>query len=70
MLKRLIVVGILISVILVSGCIQQETQGEKTTESKVTSSQIEEQANTLIEQELEEATQNIDVGDIENSLVE
>jgi len=65
MIKQIIIIGILISVLLTSGCVQHT--GEGTAESQMS---VEDQADSAIEQELDQATENITIGDIENSLGE
>jgi len=68
MLRQLFVLGILLSVILVSGCTQTTPSGE--TGGGLTEKQIEDQAMQQIEQELDQAVQDLDLSDIENSIPE
>ncbi len=62
MLAKLLIAGLLVSVLLVGGCLESGT-----TES-TTGSMTEDQAFDTIEQEMDEAVENIDVSDIESSL--
>ena len=67
MMKELVVIGILVSVLLTSGCVKHMTSFEKNESMGI--SQVEDQADAMIEQEIEESTENITLEDIENSLV-
>ena len=68
MLFRILTIFLVISVILVSGCV---TQGPKETVGEVgaTGATLEDQATEIVEQEMEQAIENISIEDIENSLV-
>ena len=66
MIKELIIICILVSILLTSGCIKYGSSAERN--ETMTKSQIEDQADSMIEQEIENATENISLGDIENSL--
>ncbi len=60
-MRNLLIIGILL-LALVSGCVQQEgTTG-------MTTSELEDQAAGMIEQELENAVENIDISDIEGEI--
>ena len=61
---RLLLLGFLLSLVFVSGCLEQMTE---TGEGEA---QLEDQAAEMIEQEMEEAIENIDLDDIENSIAE
>ena len=65
MLREALILGVVLSlVVFVSGC-TTTTPGST---GELTKSQMEDKAAQLIEQELQQATENIDVSDIENSL--
>ncbi len=64
MLKELVIAALIFSIILISGCIQQ--QAPTPSEGQVV--QAEDQAMEQIEQEIDQAIENIDLTDIENSL--
>ena len=73
---RFLFVGLIISVFLVSGCVDKTT-GETTTTTiegvetgPITGALTEDQALDIIEQEMEQAIEDIDVSDVEDSLVE
>ncbi|MCD6477987.1 MAG: hypothetical protein J7K87_03215 [Candidatus Aenigmarchaeota archaeon] len=68
MIKEFALIGLLISVIFISGCVSQGKTG--TAESQITAPSLENQADNAIEQELDEAVNNITVSDIENSIAE
>lgn len=71
MLSKLLITGFVISVFLVSGCISQTGEtGDTGTTGGLTGAQIEDQAADIIEQEMEEAIENIDLVDIEDSIPE
>lgn len=71
MLSKLLITGLVISVFLVSGCVSQTGEtGDTGTTGGLTGAQIEDQAADMIEQEMEEAIENIDLGDIEDSIPE
>ena len=61
---RLILIGILISVVLVSGCTQQIDETGTLTEAQL--DDLEE----TIEQEMEDAIENIDLEELENLILE
>lgn len=63
MLKLLIML-LLLSMVLVSGCVQKETATGQVTEN------LENQASNMINQELDAATENITLNDIESSIPE
>jgi len=71
-MKIAIFIGLLLSVILISGCVQQETTTttSTTTEPVMTTEELENQATDLIEQEMEEAIEGIDTSDIEDLIPE
>ncbi|MCK4634923.1 MAG: hypothetical protein KAT37_03550 [Candidatus Aenigmarchaeota archaeon] len=71
MLSKLLITWFVISVFLVSGCVSQTGEiGDTGTTGGLTGAQIEDQAADIIEQEMEEAIENIDLGDIEDSIPE
>ena len=63
---RLILLGFLLSLVFVSGCVEQELVDETGT---LTESQLEE-ADGMIEQEMEDAIENIDLEELENLILE
>jgi hypothetical protein len=74
MLKFLFI-GLIISVFLVSGCVDRTTEGTTTTtiespEAPVTGAMTEDDALETIEQEMEEAIENMSIEEIEGSLLE
>ena len=64
MLRYIFVILLLISAVFISGCTQAPTG-----EAQLSGSQAEDQAAGMIEQEMNEATENINIADIENSIV-
>ncbi len=66
MIGRLLVIALVISVIFVSGCVQQGTGEAKTP----TGSAVETEMDNVLEEEMEQAIENITIEDIENSLAE
>ena len=68
-MKLAIVICLLLSVVFVSGCTQQETT-TTTTIAEMTTEELENQAAGMIEQEMEEAIEDIDTGDIEGLIPE
>jgi outer membrane lipoprotein-sorting protein len=66
MLKVLLVIGLLLSVVFISGCMQDLTE----TGTAYSGEQIETMAADMIEQEMEEAIEDITLEDIENSIIE
>jgi len=67
MLSQLLIIGLVISVLLTSGCVKAP---EGTAGGGLTGAQIEDQAADAIEKEMQEAVENISIEDIENSLPE
>jgi len=67
MISRLLAILLVVSVIFASGCVQQETGGATGGAAGAT---LEDQAADMLEQELDQAIENISVEDIENSLPE
>ncbi|OYT56472.1 MAG: hypothetical protein B6U68_03265 [Candidatus Aenigmarchaeota archaeon ex4484_14] len=62
MIKEILLITLLLSVVFISGCVQQPTvTGEATAEG---------QAMKAIEQEMEEAIENMTMEDIENAIIE
>ena len=61
MLARLLVIGLIISVLLTCGCVEAPEEG-------ATGSMTEDQALETIEQEMEEAIENIEISEIESSI--
>ncbi|MCD6557901.1 MAG: hypothetical protein J7K31_02600 [Candidatus Aenigmarchaeota archaeon] len=62
MMKELLLLTLLLSLIFVSGCVQQPaTTGEATAEK---------QAMDVVEQEMNEAIENMTMEDIENAITE
>jgi hypothetical protein len=66
MIKELIIISLLFSVVI-SGCIQ--VPEKPTTITIVNKSVAEEQATTILEQEMEQAIENITMEDIEDALL-
>jgi outer membrane murein-binding lipoprotein Lpp len=64
MLKKMLILGVILSVVLVSGCVQQDGTGQ------LTDKQIEDQAAGQLEQELDQAIEDIDLSDLESSIPE
>ena len=72
-MKTAIAIGLLISVILISGCTQETTTTTSTSVTTVTTTtvpavdnEIEDQAVNILNQELDNATAGIDTSDIES----
>ena len=71
MFKQFLVIALLLSIVLISGCTQQaDTTTTTTTTGAVITSVDEDQAAGMIEQELENATEGIDTSDIEGLIPE
>ena len=60
MIKEFFIVFLILSIVFISGCIQPEAS----------ESTLEDEAVDQIEQEMEEAVENIDLGDIEADITE
>ena len=70
MLKLLIML-LLLSMVLVSGCVQKETgAGQNETATGQVTENLENQADEMINQELDAATENITLDDIESAIPE
>ena len=71
-MKSLMIILLVFSVILVSGCVESPEGTTEGTigESPVTGSMTEGQALETIEQEMEQAIENINISDIEDALGE
>jgi outer membrane murein-binding lipoprotein Lpp len=61
---------ILVSTLIVSGCVQQPPQGGGLPTGQVTQKQAEQQAMNELENEIEQATANVTLEDIENALLQ
>lgn len=77
MLKQAFVIAVLLSMVLISGCVQQKApsanngnQIQQPSPSQQQAQGIEDQAANMIEQEMENAIGNMSVDDIENSIAE
>ena len=66
MLREMLLLGIILSVVIVSGCVQETSDGT----GQLTDKQIEDQAAGQIEQEMDQAIQDIDLSDLEISITE
>ena len=62
MIKHFLIIFLILSVVLISACVQQETTP--------TGAALEEQAIEEIEQEMEQAVEDVTMEDIENALLE
>ena len=68
MLRVFLIVGLLLSVVFVSGCLEQMTDtGAVAGEEEA---QLEDQAADMIEQEMEDAIEGITLEDMEDSIIE
>jgi PBP1b-binding outer membrane lipoprotein LpoB len=63
MIKQAFVILLILSAVLISGCVQTDTEDQTTADA-------EDQAVNALEQELEQATENMTVEDVENTLLE
>ena len=73
MIGRLLVIALVISVIFVSGCVEQksaEAGGVQPSAGGATGGAIEAEMDNMLEEEMEQAIENITIEDIENSLAE
>ena len=70
MLRQILILGLILSVVLVSGCVQDNHGTAPGTTGQLTDKQIEDQAVPQMEQEINQATDNIDLSDLENSIPE
>lgn len=61
MIKEFFIVFLVLSLVFISGCVQQETP---------TGAALEDQAVEEIEQEMEQAIEDVTMEDIENTLLE
>jgi len=61
-MKHFLIIFLILSLVLISACVQQETA--------LTGAALEEQAVEEIEQEMEQAIEDITMEDIENALIE
>ncbi|MCD6367626.1 MAG: hypothetical protein J7L45_00915 [Candidatus Aenigmarchaeota archaeon] len=68
MMRQLAIIILLVTVLLTSGCLKSQVDNERGGNSTIT--QMENQADEMLEQEIEEATENMTVEDIENSMKE
>lgn len=64
MLRIFLIVGLLLSVVFVSGCLEQMT------DTGAGEAQLEDQAAETIEQEMEDAIEGITLEDIEDLIIE
>ena len=62
MMKHFLIIFLILSVVLISACVQQETIP--------TGAALEEQGIEEIEQEMEQAIEDVTMEDIENALLE
>ena len=72
MYKELLMICLLMAAVLVSGCVQTNTGSQQQDTGGASigpGSDLETSAYDQIEQELEQATENLDLGDLENELV-
>ena len=70
-MKTAIVIGLLLSMVFISGCTQQETTTTTTTtEAVMTTEELENQAAAMIEQEMEDTTGDMDISDLEDLIPE
>jgi len=65
MLKEILIISLLVLAVFVSGCTQHHS-----TEEKTAGEAAEQQAYNAIEQEMEQAIENITMDDIEQALLE
>ena len=63
MIKEFFIVFLILSLVFISGCVQTET-------TQPTGAALEEQAVQEVEQEMEQAIEDISMEDIENALLE
>ena len=69
-MKAIIAIGLLLSVVFISGCTAQETSTTTTIVPVMTTDELENQAAGIIEQEMEDATKGINTSELEGLIPE
>ena len=73
-MKAIIAIGLLLSVVFISGCTAQETSTTTSTTTTIvpvmTTDELENQAAGIIEQEMEDATKGINTSELEGLIPE